>query len=383
MGKTILFCREVPWRTSLQISTLRLAKQFARNGWRVIWICPPLPPYYRLRKRKAELEAQYKSGGVFLEEGSVFAYTPFTVLPFTLRAPIGATVLADRQWGLCLPSLSSVLRRSGFPQPDLLWMSNYGGLGLYRLFPHTPSIWHITDDYPERSSYRDRCLAVCRANYEKADHLVFSSPLVAEKVASEYGLAEKPVTVLPHAVDRAQLEPPTSPDPLPHLGNPRIVYLGNTTQAEPAHFEQVADCTSADVVIIGPKGPLAAIENHPRIHLLGPMPPEQATEVLKHCDIGFVNYSWSHLSFHSRGGNPMKTYEYAAAGLALLCPEMDIITAIGAPAATYSNDEELTHAARTALDSRAELGEAARAWIEGQTWDERFRQAEELVLAMI
>ena len=264
-----------------------------------------------------------------------------------------------------------------------MWLSHYSALGLPRLFPDTPKVWHITDDYPERSSFPTRCRALCQENYDRADHLVFASPLVAQKVVQRYGLAKKPTTVLPHGVDDFQLAPAQSDDPLAPIGRPRVVYLGNTTQTEVEHFARVADESPAEVVVIGPKEPLGALENHPRVHLLGPRQPEQAAEILKHCDVGFINYSWTHLSFHGAGGNPMKTYEYAAAGLALLGPRMEILHAIGAPVVTYRNDDELTGAVRTVLEDRDRLGAEARAWASGQTWETRFEEAEELVLKLI
>lgn len=377
-GRTIVFCREVPWATDLPISTRRLGGLFARAGWNVVWLTPPLAPQDLLRRTDPAILRQHRAGGARYEQGRVLAYTARTLAPHTLRLPIGNAALARRIWRWCVPSVRSVLRQAGLDEPDVLWLSHIKALGLPDLFPGVPVVWHMTDHYPSRSASRRRCADLCRLNLQRADRLLFSSPGLAERAVQEFGLGPAPVAVLPHGVDSEMLGGRKGVDPLDHIPSPRVAYVGNTDRADVELLARIADEGAVDLVVIGRREPFREAGGE-RLHLLGPQPPEVVGRLLPWCDAGLVSYKPAELAFARAGGNPMKVYEYAAAGLPVLAPEMAVFAWIGAPVHTYDSASSLLRLLPLVLAHRDELGRKARAWAAENTWERRYQEAAAVV----
>lgn len=374
-GRTILFCREVPWNTQLPVSTRKLAERFAVAGWQVIWVVPPrrTPDGPRLSIHRAVPGAAAR----------IAELRPRTRVSFSLRVPGLWRLLVKESWRGCAPSLPELLSRAGLAVPDVLWLSHLSALGLPRLFPGSPVLWQVTDDYPLLSRNPRRCGTLLRQNLERADAVIFTSPLLLERYGRFCRSTRFPPSVLPHGVDALRLEAvPAADEPLASAHRPRVVYVGNTERADAELLCSLAQ--SVDVVVIGNPEPLRVrAPNGARLHLLGPQSPEAVGRLLAACDLGLVCYSAEHLRAAREGGNPMKAYEYAAAGLPILAPELPVFARLGIPVHIYRDLQSLLgqvwHLARQGPAPRAEM----RAWAAQHTWEKRFLAVEQVVRGLL
>lgn len=381
-ARSILFCREVPWETELPVSTRKLAERFADDGWQVIWLAPPLAPWPISKRLDQRLVEQHVSGGKWVRDG-VFAYTPRTMVPFSLQLPAGREALASQTWRWCRPDVRSVLRRAGVAEPDALWISNLRGLGLADLFPGRPVLWQVTDDYPRLSRTPEACRDLCRLNFTQADATVFSSPQLAERTQRDFDLLPGRVHVLLHGVDEDRLAPAQGEDPLAGIEGPRIVYVGNTERADRDALRSLATRGVGAVVIIGNPEPFERDGERPEgLHLLGRKAPADVGRILPWCDVGVVSYGTSDLAAADAGGNPMKLYEYAAAGLPIVTPPLAILEELDAPVRHATSSDELAGVVSEVLHDRVSLGTAARAWAESHTWGARYEEADALVRSL-
>jgi hypothetical protein len=377
---TILFCREVPWQTQLAVSTRKLAERFASSGWRVIWVEPPravwrdFGPALRGKLRHAEADSGHDN---------VTPLAPRTLVPFSLRIPGVWRALAERSWANCVPSIEATLRRAGVRPPDVLWLSHVSALGLPALFPAAPVLWQVTDDYPLLSRTEHRCRELLEANLARADAVLFSSPLLLERYGSFCRRARFAPSVLPHGVDAWRLSAqPFAPDLLPPASGPRLVYVGNTWRADVELLCGLA--RSFDMVVIGDPAPFRArAASAVRLHLLGPRRPDDVGRILAACDYGIVCYSAQQLRAAAEGGNPMKAYEYAAAGLPILAPRLPVFARLGVPVHHYDDLGSLLAEVRR-LASLPE-GERAsmREWAAQHTWEKRFSAVEHMVSGLL
>jgi glycosyltransferase involved in cell wall biosynthesis len=376
---TILFCREVPWQTELPVSTRKLAEHFAAAGWRVIWVEPPRAVWRDVESALRGTVRHVQADGC---HENVTPLAPRTLLPFSMRIPGVWRALAERSWAGCVPSIGASLRRGGLSSPDVLWLSHVSALGLPALFPAAPVLWQVTDDYPLLSRTEHRCRELLAANLARADAVLFSSPLLLERYRSLCRRVRFEPSVLPHGVDAWRLHAePFGPDLLPPAEGPRLVYVGNTRRADVELLCGLA--RSLDVVVIGDPAPfLGRSGSGARLHLLGPRRPEDVGRILAACDYGIVCYSAQHLRAAAEGGNPMKAYEYAAAGLPILAPQLPVFSRLGVPVHYYDGLGSLLAAVRH-LASLPRERDRMRAWAAEHTWEKRFSVVEQMVCRLL
>lgn len=369
--RTVLFVREVPWDTHLSISTLRLAKEFARRGDRLAWVLPPLMPWHaRSRKGAWALSSE---GGRYVED-RVFEYAPKSLIPFARRAPLDAAKLSEWQWLGCIPSLRSVLVSHGF-EPDLLFLSGYATAGVRRLFPGVPAVFHVTDDYAAYPSSPKTVRAIERRTYPDGQLVVTTTESLAQMVTG-LGVASKRVRVLGHGVDLDAYAAALPPDPLPGLPRPRLVYVGQTSKLDLTVCEQLLQL-EVQLVIAGP--PTHALETwastRERVHVLGAVEPRNVVALLRHCDVGLCALR-SDLGAVLSHINPMKLYEYAAAGLPIVCNALPVLSEIPLRPVVYGADLCPSKAVQRALHQRERLASEGRAAVASLSWASRFAQLE-------
>src|SRR5262249_14838692 len=101
-----------------------IARQFAQHGAEVCWLGTPLYAGRSARdedtRRRTEV---WQKGGTRAEE-RIVEYYPKTFLPVVDRPFLRTRFAASRTLDATTPSLRGVLKRLGFAQPDLLWLSN-------------------------------------------------------------------------------------------------------------------------------------------------------------------------------------------------------------------------------------------------------------------
>jgi Glycosyl transferases group 1 len=139
------------------------------------------------------------------------------------------------------------------------------------------------------------------------------------------GLSEGSIDDVPdasyvgHGVDRHWHDPAIDalPEPadLAAIPRPRAIYVGALSMR--FDVQAVRDLADAgvDVVLVGMAPQPALVElatHHPRIHLIGERPPEQAAAYLLHSDVGIVPHTDEPFTYSME---PHKAYNYAAAGL--------------------------------------------------------------------
>lgn len=382
---TILFVREVPWRTHFPITTRVLAGDFAADGWNVLWITTPLPPWNTGRGVRGDaLREQHDSGGLWVEE-NVFAYTPQTRIPFSRHFPLDRAFLARRIWDGCQPPLHEVLDAAGVPAPDVLFLAHWGAGALRHLFPGVPVVFHVTDNYAHYPAVpAAACDRLQRENYRAADHVIVTAYSLETLLMRRFGVPRAKISVVTHGVDLAQYDP-MLPDPLPEVAKPRAVLLGNTRKLDYPLLAGLADALPemAFVVIGPPCDDLHAVARHrPNVVVVGAVMPEDVPAYLVHAEVGLVLLG---VRYRAAGADmsPMKLFEYAAAGLPVLGQPLPVYDALHVPGLTFTDVLTGRSAIRRALAGRPAWRDAARAFAARHTRARKFATVRDLVRAVI
>jgi len=118
-------------------------------------------------------------------------------------------------------------------------------------------------------------------------------------------------------------------------------------------------------VVIGPYPQrIARLSRFPNVHVLGPRPYKDLPAYLQHASVGLIPFRRKGIENFVDDINPLKLYEYMAAGLAVVTTPIGQVEAMGAPAVIARDAADFAEAivrlAGATSDRRAERDFAAR-----------------------
>ncbi len=320
------------------------------------------------------------------EEDKIWIVNPFVPMPIRDIFPLNTQCWMDASYRLSIPSISGLLSRGHMQSPDIVWSAKPGGAVFKKLFPKTRLIMQVVDYYP---AFRgDYIKAIEQRDYEIADHIFLIGHAMWDYVTGELGIDARKVSVLGQGVTLEKYsEKNVPPEDLSKIPGPRAVWVGVLQKADVAMLEEVAKALAdvgGSLVLIG--SPSAwAVEirgRYQNIYLLGSKTPQEVPAYLLHCDIGLMLYDRDKESVYY-GQNPLKLYEYAAAGLAILSTQHREYQFIDAPVIELCTPEEVGAGVEHALAHKESFRKRSLEFARKHNWADIFAKAKKKVLCLI
>lgn len=359
--QTWLFCGVVPF-ASLRQRPQWLALGMARAR-RVLY----LDPHRSLAHERRLLPALSRVGD------RLAVLTPASSLPVTGYA----RALNRLSFAWTARRVRACLATLGWAPPRVVVTSFPKQIDLVRGMTDARVVYDVMDDYPRFfDAWQAGVLRrMHRELLARADVVVASSRELARRCEDDGAAA---VTLLENGVPSAFVEECRSAQPaaeLMHLPEPRFGYIG--TISSWFDFEAVAALARAfptgSVVIVGPeetrRPTLPA-----NVHFLGARPHASLPGILRTLQIGLVPFRRSAMI---DAVNPVKVYEYLAAGLPILATESTELRRFETALALASAAD--WPAAATRLLASPPSPEAQRARCRDATWEVRVAALEEVL----
>jgi glycosyltransferase involved in cell wall biosynthesis len=363
-GPVILF-GNVPYASARQ-----RAQQFARcwsQSHDVVYVDPNRSFLQGLRK------SRFLSGDAEAGSPRLHHYQPPAGLPFarTMR-------LFNRfNYARTLAGLYRFLEQSGFLPPHVVILSYPDQVDVCEAFPGSPIVYDLMDEPTlflkpwQKSAFHRMHLRLV----ERCDLLVTSSRVLHERYA---GRARKAVCVT-NGVRRELIDElsqgKVAVDPrVSALRRPVLGYLGMISHW--FDFAMVKSLASAfphgSVALVGPMD-VEAPALPDNVKFLGPVPHRDLASVLAGFDLGLIPFRRCPAI---DAVNPIKLYEYLAAGLPVLASAFDEMNDFGQFATTYDNRQEGIALANALLihASSSAGGDLRRAFARNHCWDTKARQ---------
>lgn len=356
---TAVFARNLLLESPICTNTHNYAIQFQRAGWNTIWIPKPATPWNLVRQSTIETE---RYGIRQLRLSFLFNY--------------GGRRLNSHKicWDLFpyfrLSPGRHIMRSVGSLNPELFFAGSLETASLYKLFKPRVFIYNAHDAfslYPQAH----RSIALIEAEVLKhADVTVTTAETTRELLIGHYGIAPERIINLGHGVDNSRYKQVAEPAGLREIPRPRAVCLG-TLDMQDIDLTLLAVRALPDVsfLFIGPGGErlrtrlqLAGSTN---AHFLGPIHQDRLPDYLSFCDVGLIGYDMRLKQSRLYGSNPMKRYDYAAAGLQVVSVDLLEYGKTPSPLYVARSAEEFVDGIRSALStprySRDEIVEFAKA----------------------
>jgi glycosyltransferase involved in cell wall biosynthesis len=350
-----------------QVGSHAIARQFAQHGAEVCWLGTPLYAGQRVRDEDTRRRNDVWTQGGARAEERIVEYYPKTFLPVVDRPFFRTRFAAARTLDATTPSLRGVLKRLGFAQPDVLWLSN-------SRFSHAlpgqvrarVKVCRISDDWEHFGTVPPALIALHDQMVDACDIVFVTSLRLKQKLA-----ARRPDAIyLPNAVaDFFFDRPAAEPAMLSVFPRPRIVFVGKLDAW--VDFDAIARVAErhpqASVLVVGPGTPAA--REYPRnVHFTGPFPYRELPWLLGFCDVGLVPFVKSELT---HAVSPLKLFEYLACGLPTVATRLDEIEASTPPVTLCDNADEMAAAVTTLLFDSGSRGMRI-AYARENTWSKRF-----------
>lgn len=198
---------------------------------------------------------------------------------------------------------------------------------LTSLFPNSLNLLEIKDNYVDLYGNSDSNVDELEKRFRPHIDLLLAT---SQKSLKKYGPNYKTAWLSGNGLDRKTYQRLTSEDiepyaPVKKISSPRIGYTGIISdrldwKLVKSVIEKSADKSFVFVGQVADRDAVASVRSLPNAHFIGKVQHEQIPGVLKAFDLGWMPYRDNQFFRYS---NPLKFYEFAAAGIPMVSSNME------------------------------------------------------------
>jgi glycosyltransferase involved in cell wall biosynthesis len=373
----ILMSEGLPFRGDIRVISHEIADHFLDDGQQVFWLGCHYHHLAVLRgmlgSREHRHAAEWFRSGPIEPRNGLTTYHPISALPSRKLPGLSGTLALKQCLRFTMPRLSRILTARGFDRPDLLWLSqSTNSAALCAMLEPAKTAYVISDRYESFPGIPACAVEAEREMLAHADFIFVTARGLLEELPD--ALRAK-AHYLSNGVDvehfRKRETASVEPEDLARIPGPRAIYVG--TIAEWIDVASIARAAEAmpelSFVLIGPaRIDLGALGRLANVHVLGPREYSTLPAYLHHSNVGLIPFTREALT---QAVNPVKLYEYFAAGLPVVSTRLAEMERLASPAILVDSQAGFEDALRRALEQcldRPEYQEFARA----NTWGARF-----------
>lgn len=367
-----------PWHGAAQFSKHHLARFLGGRGHRVLYVEVPLGSLSVLYRRAAvwpELRSTFL--GPRLVAPNVWVRRHFNPVPYHAVTPLTASLAANRLGQrLLAPMLRRDLGRLGFHRPTLIAGLPHA-VDLLPGLPRAGLVYHCADDYVHVRGFPHTLPRLEEALCRAADLVVTTAQTLCESRRRWNANTHW----IPNGADVEHFSRPAAPaEDVARLPGPRVGFIGALAQW--VDLRLIAELARAhpawSVVLVGPVStdlaPVAGVAN---VHVLGPRGYADVPRYLAAMDVALVPFTRDEVT---RNADPIKVYEYLAAGVPVAATRMPGLERLGHVVRLADTPETFVQQVEQVVAEGRDAGRAARqAEAERHSWASRFETFERLL----
>ena len=370
------------WDNPVQLSKHHMARYWAGEGHRVLYVeTPPNPLSFLTRRQEAtHLWRRYRRGPDQVAE-NLWVHTFFYPLPYRgSRLGFGGTWVNTFNQAFIRPQMQSVLDRLGFRQPVFL-LGCCHGLPLANGVRNSLLAYHCSDDYTLIDGFPESFPQLEEDLIRRSDLVIATAEELRQ---SRLRLNPNTFTVtngaqIEHFLTTQAPEMSAAPE-LDSLSGPVAGFVGSISSWIDQDWivEAARQLPDWNFVFIGPiHTDVSRLKTLPNLHFLGPRPYKEIPRYLRRFDVATLPFE---ITDFTRRVSPIKVYEYLAAGIPIVAsrlPDLEIIRehiALVDNAAGYAQALPRVLAEETPEARRQRMEES-----KNHSWEARFRQLDLLL----
>ena len=375
------------WTAPIQLSAHHLARYLSKRGWRVCFVSTPTSFMHRLwfynDPIKRERYRLAKNGMHYDANEKIHYYTPLTYLPPS-RFPV-----LRRQWffdswpQFTHPQLQKTLDLHGFSRPDVVIFDSVVMNSVWELLGRPKLVYRVTDnnaDFPGLP----KLIPIIEKQAAQHARLVTYTGFSLERYVD--GLDVENTLCVPNGVDFSHFATAMAPpEEYKDIPEPRALYVGSIASWFDEGLVKAAACKSPDTsfVIIGPGSKsLKKLANQSNVYLLGARSYQHMPAYLQHAQVGLIPFKPNGNQDFFDNINPLKLYEYMAAGLPVVSTAINQVIMLKSPAKIAKNKHEFSAAIIKSCNS-LEQKIAEKNFAKSHDWEHQFRTLQKHMINII
>jgi glycosyltransferase involved in cell wall biosynthesis len=350
-----------PWSGPTRFSKHHLAQHLADTGGRVLYVEAPLSPLGLRRGRPFVHELENALRPPRRVADRLWVRRHFLPVPYHAASWLTSRRAANRLGQRFLArAISRDQVRLGFNQPILIAGLPHAVDTLPWLTRREALIYHCADDYAHVQGFPSTLPELEADLCQQADLVITTS----ETLCQERRRFNPNTHWVPNGADIAHFSAHASPAAeVQHIPRPIVGFVGGLSQW--VDIELIGALARArrswSFVLVGPVGvdvsSLKALDN---VTLLGARPYGELPAYLAAMDVALIPFKQDRVTYHA---DPIKAYEYLAAGLPVVATEMPAL-------------HRLSHVVRLANSPESFEAQIAATIAEGRAVKKSERQAE-------
>ncbi|EED32010.1 glycosyltransferase, putative [gamma proteobacterium NOR5-3] len=361
------------WHSVSKVGTHYIVEYLLQQNFEVAYISAPITPLHRLLPLTEDLNQRKNNnalGGEWSSDGSLWHYVPYALVAPDSRPLLSSALVIDHWQKTTIPNIVSNVASQGFANVDLLLLDT----------PFQP-FW-LDDVSYQRSAYRvadntngfmgnGAACAASEAQIIRSVNKVFTASSSLLDYAKTKG-ARAP-SLLPNGVNLSRFsDAPVPSTVLSDMHGPVAVYVGAISywfdhDAVVALAQARPDLT---ILLIGPvDAPEPRYASLANVKLLGPQPHDTVPAYLAAADVGLIPFCANRFPELINDVNPLKLYEYMAAGLPVVASHWRQLQSLQSPARLVSDIPTFINEVSRALAEKSD-GAKERDFARGFDWSE-------------
>ncbi len=353
MVKRVLYVAIHAWTSPIHVGSHAIAAQFARRGWEVAYVAAPITPLHFLKPYAPQFAWRWREwqlgGGRDLGD-RLWHYVPFSLAAPSNRPFFRSEWLFLNWQRLTAPDLLSVVRNAGFGHVDLLILDTIYQPFWLNSVNYDKCLVRLADYNAGFPGFGDGARVSEQKVIDRADLVMTASGGLRDWALSK---GAREALYVPNGIDCSRFSEmePARPVEYVTLQGPIAVFVGDIGAWVDLNLIKTCACAlpAVNFVLIGPYSKQVVPNNFPRnVHFLGLRAQTEIPAYLRHANVGLIPFHSEHCSPLIAHINPLKLYEYLAAGLPVVSSRWKEIENLQSPAILCSSPADFLTALKAA-----------------------------------
>lgn len=358
-----------------KLGNYHYANCFAREGYEVLWMSNVFNQLIYFKDKKDYKFKKSISKPIKHELApNVYGYAPYSLRLYgNYRFHRNSNIVFNMH-KFIRPNINKILRKIGFQEVDVLWISNPKLYWLTNVVKYNKLIYRIADDFTKFSEYPSSVAQIEERLIDKADYVFITSKLLEEKVLKR----NKKPYILNNGVDFERFNK-SYECPKEYFGfRKRIVYVGAIKYWFNSNLvKKLASEVDADIYLIGnPQIDLSELGSMPNVYILGAKSYKDIPAYLQYGDVAIIPFIKNELT---NAISPIKLYEYCSAGISVVSTNMSETVNLNAPILIAQNDKEFIDGVKYYLENEYDK-EKLIEFGKNNSWYSRFEYSKNIFM---